>query len=248
MENQPFVKGNLVPKMVIFQLAMLVFWGGVEYLVLQVHPQCHFHIHLSLGSKSSGKTTSRKKRAGTSCEFHREDQWILLGKDCIKTPKLNPNGAPLFCLEFRPCFDKLTFKHRGQLGSRYMVSRAVYCMYCHLYDYMLPSPPLLQEPAQRMFLHRKGVGSRGEASDTPLKTNIEPENEPLEEEIPTKNHHFVSFRRGILYIPDGFQTPNPREVLSCHHWTRKKHTESKHREFTSGGLYLEDVWVCLQLL
>ena len=25
---------------------------------------------------------------------------------------------------------------------------------------------------------------------TPPKTNMEPENEPLEEEIPMKNHHF----------------------------------------------------------
>ena len=25
---------------------------------------------------------------------------------------------------------------------------------------------------------------------TPPKTNMEPENEPLEEEIPIKNHHF----------------------------------------------------------
>ena len=26
--------------------------------------------------------------------------------------------------------------------------------------------------------------------NTPRKTNMEPENEPLEEEIPTRNHHF----------------------------------------------------------
>ena len=47
----------------------------------------------------------------------------------------------------------------------------------------------LQEPetsAQRMFLHRKEVGFGWEASDTPPKTNIEPEN---------------------------VQTPNPREVF-----------------------------------
>ena len=26
--------------------------------------------------------------------------------------------------------------------------------------------------------------------DTPPKSNLEPENEPLEEKIPTRNHHF----------------------------------------------------------
>ena len=31
---------------------------------------------------------------------------------------------------------------------------------------------------------------RTERSVTPRKTNMEPENEPLEEEIPIKNHHF----------------------------------------------------------
>ena len=32
---------------------------------------------------------------------------------------LEPKWGPLFWLEFRPCFGGLTFKNRGQLGSRY---------------------------------------------------------------------------------------------------------------------------------
>ena len=41
----------------------------------------------------------------------------------------------------------------------------------------------------RKFKHRTlPIGS--EESFTPPKTNMEPENEPLEEEIPIKNHHF----------------------------------------------------------
>ena len=36
----------------------------------------------------------------------------------------------------------------------------------------------IQIPSQKLVL------------DTPPKTNMEPENEPLEEEIPIKNHHF----------------------------------------------------------
>ena len=33
---------------------------------------------------------------------------------------LEPKWGPLFWLEFRPCFGGLTFKNRGQLGSRYI--------------------------------------------------------------------------------------------------------------------------------
>ena len=33
---------------------------------------------------------------------------------------LEPKWGPLFWLEFRPCFGGLTFKNRGQLGSRYL--------------------------------------------------------------------------------------------------------------------------------
>jgi len=35
-----------------------------------------------------------------------------------------------------------------------------------------------------------GEGDNISSNSTPPKTNMEPENEPLEEEIPIKNHHF----------------------------------------------------------
>ena len=38
--------------------------------------------------------------------------------------------------------------------------------------------------------HHNGQLSNSGLGVTPPKTNIEPENERLEEEIPTKNHHF----------------------------------------------------------
>ena len=35
---------------------------------------------------------------------------------CI-TIYLEPKWGPLFCLEFRPCFEGFTFKTRGHLGT-----------------------------------------------------------------------------------------------------------------------------------
>ena len=47
---------------------------------------------------------------------------------------------------------------------------------------------LVEKRTLRKFKHRTlPIGS--EESFTPPKTNMEPENEPLEEEIPIKNHH-----------------------------------------------------------
>ena len=57
--------------------------------------------------------------------------------------------------------------------------------------------------------------------NTPRKTNMEPENEPLEEEIPIRNHHFqvqnVSFRGGYV-IP---------KSLKLGHWLSEKMKKTK---------------------
>ena len=57
-------------------------------------------------------------------------------------------------------------------------------------------------PPKRVFQNAPGRNSIGsqesdflatwqvEIHGTPAKTNMEPENEPLDEEIPMKNHHF----------------------------------------------------------
>jgi len=55
---------------------------------------------------------------------------------------------------------------------------------------------------KNLFLGKNAAGKKNRGY-TPPKTNMEPENEPLEEEIPMKNHHFrfhVSFRGCILGV------------------------------------------------
>ena len=63
-------------------------------------------------------------------------------------------------------------------GAEYLSSPDAPCM-----EY------LVEKRTLRKFKHRTlPIGS--EESFTPPKTNMEPENEPLEEEIPIKNHLF----------------------------------------------------------
>ena len=73
------------------------------------HPSSESILGFVLGETVDGKTITFKVLITTRMTWNGIYIYIYL------EPKW-----PLFWLEFRPCFGGLTFKTRGQLGSRYM--------------------------------------------------------------------------------------------------------------------------------